>query len=177
MISTEKIQGDRLEELIEDKITMIEGNICGLLDFIEDSVQSGENILVREVVDYLGTQIDNLSIHYIINASNWTNDKDIFLNYISRAAIINPELEIKEKYNFLNPDIGVSIKDEDKGFDAVLSSVMMIQLPRYDLLNQTLNCMKETYKVNPKGVMATIEFGEIKEQIVKEFGYEELENL
>ena len=37
MISTEKIQGDRLEELIEDKITMIEGNICGLLDFIEDS--------------------------------------------------------------------------------------------------------------------------------------------
>ena len=172
MIETHVIEPGKLEKIIDDKITMLELNACGLLDFIENSTYNNESSLVRETIDYLGETLNNLSINYIFKASHCLDDNDIFLNYISKAVIINPNLKIKEVYNFMNPSIGISLKgNEGENVSALVSSALTIQLPKYKIYNETADLLKTIYNVNPELVMAKIEVGELKEEIVNEFGY------
>jgi hypothetical protein len=152
----------KLESIIEEKINTLESKVCIWLDFIEESMKYDRTPLVYNVIEDLGKTLEDLSVIYIIKASNSAHDQELLLTYVSKALVVNPNLEVKKNYNIINPDIGDLLKDN---VAAVLTPYLMIQIPGYDLFNQILDNQRKTYKVTPDSFMEKILIGELKEEI------------
>jgi hypothetical protein len=153
----------KLEDIIEEKIDILESKICIFLDFIDDSIKYERTPLVSNAIEDLGKMLEELSETYIFKASNYISDQEMVLAYVSKALVVNPNIKVKENYTFIKPDLGVLLEN---GAAAVITPCLMIQIPPYEIFNQILGHVKEGYKNNPDSIMANILIGELKEDAV-----------